>query len=658
MALSNSIGSRIVRSLNALRGNPTDIETLNRRLDTIEKERKSKLDIRNNDTDLTYTYSAFTMLRDWVNRAASKSPLSSEPPRGDPTRDNFLAEVWQLEPILAGAIYSMTAKMVSLKWSVTGKREHAVRYAKLLSRAAHMGGYDWGGFMTATAQDFYTTNRGVFWELAKSGDPLFSPMEDIGHIDSLQCTLTGNSKYPVTYIGYHNSQKIRFRPGEFIHFVSMMSPRERDLGAGICAVDRAFSAAKFLMHLHDYDNQKIDNLPPEGIATVTGMTMQDFQDAVKLWMTKRESDNSLTFPQVLWLVGSDPSANVGVNITGFSNLPESFDRKTVIEQYVNTIALAMGVDAREFWTYAGGGIGSTAGESEIQHLKAKGKGPGEFISTSERHINGELPEDTDFSYDTQDIEEDAAAAAIAKAWIDAYFMLYNLPQSEEDKEKKIEAIEKSKGNPRPDKPNGEPSLPIPMLPGVDTGGDMSSREGGQLKQAEQVITKDQFMRILADKGVLPDWMVTDDRIMIEDTMIHNQGFKSIGHKDDVTRISWKKGLLYEERVPGAIIINSPKIDVTVPDAIVDVSTDKSLDDKNIDDESYARVLGYLKEKKAQIVLERNIVGDPIPELESTRGSKPNRKTIHDELELWRNHPILSQYAMSVEEENKLFGELK
>ena len=661
MTSSNSAGrmkSRISRSLDALRVYPNDYDSLNRRLErvskelAIEKERKSRLDIHNTDADLTYTYSAFTMLRDWVTRATSKNPFSKEPPRGDPTRDNFLVDIWQMEPILAGAIYSMTAKMVSLKWSVTGKRDNAVKYAKLLSRAAHMGGYDWGGFMTSTAQDFYTTNRGVFWELAKGGDPQFSPMEDIGHIDSILCTLTGNSRYPVTYIGYHTAQQIRFQPGEFIHFTSMMSPRERDLGAGICAVDRALSAAKLLMGLHDYDSEKLNNLPPEGIAAVSGMTMQDLQDAVKLWMAKRESDNSLTFPQVLWLVGSDPSAKVGVDIKGFSSLPESFNRKEVIEQYVNTIALAMGVDAREFWTYSGGGLGGgTAGESEIQHLKAKGKGPGEFISTSERHINGELPEDTDFGYDTQDIEEDAAAAAIAKAWIDAYFILYNLPQGEEDKEKKVkDAVEKAKGNPRPDKPNGQPTLPTPMLPNVKTGGPMGANEGGQPKQAEQVITKEQFMRILADKGVLPDWMVSDDRVMVEDTSIHNQGFKSLGHSDDVTRITWHRGLLKEERVPGSIVIYSK------PMPVIDNDVPYALPLKELSQESLDAAWDYLKEKKADLV--RNITGEPIPEAESTRGSKPTRKTIHEELEMWRAHPVLSGYAMSIEEENEAFGDVR
>jgi hypothetical protein len=672
-----SFVNRVQRALEAYRREPLDLKALSNRIDDMiaapgqeSKERDSRLEYRTNDTDKGYVYPVYNILREWARRTDKKSKwYKKEPPKEDiASRDEFLSDVWQEEPILAGAVYSMTAKMVSLKWSVTGTRKKAIDAAKLMARAAYgYGGYDWGGFMSATAQDFYTTNKGVFWELAKTGDPAFSRMTDIGHIDSLLCTLTGNSKHPVIYLGYWTGQKIRFQPGEFIHFNSMPSPRESRLGAGLCAVDRSLRAAKLLLGLHDYDDEKIDNLPPEGLAAISGLTMAEFQDAIKLWMSKREQDGSLTFPQVLWLLGADPNAKVGVDFTSFAQLPESFDRKTVVEQYVNTVALATGVDAREFWTFSGG-IGGTAGESEIQHLKAKGKGPGEFISTVERSINGELPDDTDFAYDTQDIEEDASAAAVAKAWIDAYFPIYNLPTAEQLKEEaKAGPVQKAQGNPRPDKPNGQPSLPTPMLPNTDTGGQMSSQSGGQNKQAEQVIDKAQFMRLLADKGILPDWMMHDDRVLIEDTDVHNQSFKSEGHPDDITRITWSKGILKEERVPGIITINSPKPKDNVPFAGIDYAkegtTDKTVvthvvDGKVVDGVCIEDYLAFLKEKADDILQSaRNIHGAPIPEGESTRGSKPTRNTIHDELEMWRAHPVLRDYAMTVEEENAKFGPL-
>jgi hypothetical protein len=644
-----------------------DAKIASGQLPTESKERSSKLDVRKTDHDLGYAF-MYSNLRNWLYKSTSK--WKELPPRDSPDRDVFLADSWKLEPILAGAVYSMTAKMVALKWTCTGKKLQALRCAKMFSRAAHMGGYDWGGFISPVAEDFYSTNRGVFIETAKDGDPLYSPMVDLGHIDALCCGLTGNSRYPVIYQSEMVGQTLRFAPGEFIHFCSLPSPRERDLGSGFCAVDRAYRAAALLMGLHDYDDQKLDNLPPEGLAAISGLTMDEFQDALNMWMMKRREDDSLTFPQVLWLLGADPSAKITVNLTSFSQLPESFDRRTVVEQYINTIALDFGVDAREFWSISAGGLG-TAGESEIQHLKAKGKGPGEFISTFERHINGELPDGVDFAFDTQDIEEDANFAAVTKAWIDAYFPLYNLPPKEDkgkasDANSNADVVAKAKGNPRPDKPNGQPSLPTSMLPKVDTGGPLGLNQGGQKQQAEQVLTKDQFLRLLADRGVLPDYLVNDDRIVIDDNEVHNQGYKSLSDDDDVIKMTWHNGVLKQERVylgsftsqkPSQVAPNSGAWIETQP--IADVPEALLVEKEDMDFQSVQQALEYLKEKEQEIVAgARNIHGEPIPEQESVRGSRVNKKTLQDELKRWRDNPILAPYALSVDEENKLFGSLK
>lgn len=682
---SNGLMGRISRAMSAFRHNPVNLTTVEQRLDTMiasgelptmesKQQPQSRLDVRHTDHDIASYAVGFNHLRSWIADNYKKS--HQVPPKDSPERDWYLSEVWKGEPILAGAVYSMSAKMTSLKWMITGKRKLAVTAAKMLARSAYMGGYEWGGFQAASTQDFYTTNRGVFWETAKAGDPLTSMMTDIGHIDTLCCTLTGNSKYPLVYVSEESAQRLKFQPGEFIHFASLASPREHDLGGGMCAVDRALRAAQMLMGLHDYDEEKLSNLPPEGVASVTGLTMDEFDDAIKLWMAKRQQSNSLTFPQVLWLIASQPSAAVGVEFTGFSQIPESFDRKSVIEQYVNTLALCFGVDAREFWSLmSGGGLG-TAGESEIQHMKAKGKGPGEYITTTERHINGELPDGIRFQYDTQDMQEDASAAAVAKAWVDAFMPLYNLKPAggsgasgaglpgEAGQPAPVEGnpfgapgggdpSTAFKANPVPNKPNGAPNLPLPMLSQPDTGGPMGVNSGGQSQAAEQVIDKNQLMRLLVDKGVLPDWMMSDNRTMIEDSDIHNRLFKSEGHQDDYTKIIWEGGVLKEVR-PDPIVINSRSIpDKQIPYALPQPVA------KVLDFQSINSALEFLQLKEQEILAShRGIHGEPIPEGEVTRGYKPSRRSIHDELERWRNHPILAPYAMTPEEEVAKFGKLE
>lgn len=595
-----------------------------------EKTQKSKLDVRNTSHDLALV-TLYGSLRSWY-----KSKVEKIPTYEDPGRDEYISEIWREEPILAGAVYSMTAKMTAMRWTVTGRRKRAMDAARLFAEAAHMDGYDWGGFISSTAADFYTTNRGVFWETPRVGNSLYGKLAEIGHIDSLACTLTGNKKLPMIYSSESSGQVIRFKHGEYIHFSSMPSPRERHLGIGFCAVDRAYRALRLLMAVHNYDDEKMNNLPPEGIAAISGLTMDEFTDAVALWKGQRQADKSLTFPQVLWLIGSSPGADVKVDISGFSQLPESFDREQVVTHYISTLALDFGVDAREFWPISSGSLG-TASESEIQHLKAKGKGPGEFISTIERHVNGELDDDTQFGFDTQDIGEDMTRAAYAKAMVDAYYPLFT-----------GQPAGKSKASPG-GMPNTESVPDKSEIPLSDAAGQAMSAQPAPAASAEQVITKDELLRILADSHVIPEWMMNDKREMVLDTSIHIS--KQLD-PDEYTSFIWDRGILKEHRLP-AIDITSrdvKRMDADVPEAIAL---------SNLDDAKQHKMLLFLKQKEDEIFAGvRKIVGSPIPEAEVTRGSRVTSNTLRDELARWRAHPVLSQYALTEEELNKLIEEAK
>lgn len=553
------------------------------------KGHKSKLKVRRTMNDLAYSGLYFQYLRDY---ARGKDAV---PVYGSLDRDHYLSAIWKSEPILAGAVYSMSAKMVSLKWQISGRRNLAIYYAKLLSRAAYMGGYGWGGFSSPSAEDFYTTDRGVFWETARVGNPMYGKLADIGHIDALQCTLTGNTKRPIHYMSALTGQSIRFKPGEVAHFASMNSPREEYLGMGLCAVSRALRAAKLLMGLHDYDAEKLANLPPEGVAAITGLTIEEFHDALALWQSSREKDNSLTFPQVLWLIGSQPNSVVKVDFVGFSQLPESFDRQTVIQQYINTLALDFGVDTREFWAISSGALG-TASETEVQHMKAKGKGHGEYITLTERILNDEMPDGVEFGYDTQDIEEDETAARVAKAWVDAF-------------------------------------LPLTIAGGA----------------AEAIIDNEMLLRLLADKSVIPDWMVKDDRVVADDMGVHEKDFTH----DDVIVIEWD-GRILRQKYSAAIDLSyrvvGRKQKKLPPDALdITPPTELKVWEYRGGDgsswESTDAAVEFLKQAEAALEEEpeRNIRGKPIPEDESLRGASVTQSAIDHELELWRNHPLLSHY---------------
>lgn len=657
-----TIRQRLQRAFRAFRGG-TDFKSVSESIDKMialkqletgdiakESNNVSKLSIRDTKED-NMMFTPYQALRYWVN-GVNKNKL---PPYGSIDRDFFLSSCWQDEPILAGAIYSMTAKMTALRWTITGRRLVARNAAHIFAQAAHINGYDWGGFISSTAEDFYTTDRGVFWETArvptgygKDITRLIGGLAEVGHIDSLACYPTGNTEYPVVYYSDVTGQKLLFQPGEFVHFASLQSSRESNFGIGFCAVSRAYKAAKLLMGLHDYDWEKLNNLPPEGVAAVTGMTIDEFQDAIALWLLKRKQDESLTFPQVLWLIGSNPGAEVSVDFQGFSQIPESFDRNDVVSQYVNTLALCFGVDGREFWPISSGALG-TASESEIQHLKAKGKGPGEFISIVERHLNAELPDDAEFAFDTQDINEDMIAATVAKAWVDVFFPLYtgipnpNLSVPNQLGGSGMPTIPGDKAGQQKGEAAGT-RPPQPKKPALlkEDGTPVDNPDAGQ-KQTEQVITKDQFMRLLADKGVLPDYLLDDQRLTISDNQVH---ISKEGDLNEYTMISWEKGVLKEERLP-PIVINSPNPQAPVADVVKSESVVEP-------EENYNDAFHWLAIKEQQILSQkRDIKGQPIKAEEASRGSSVTSKTLRDELARWRAHPILSKYALTLEEEAAL-----
>lgn len=560
---------------------------------------KGKIDLRKTSQDHMFYYQSFGYIKDLASRQDDIPEIDA------PNFDLYVDRLWAHEPILAGAVYSMSAKMTALNWQVTGIRTNAMALAQLLSRANYStDGYDWGGFISSAAQDFYTTNKGTFWETAKIGNPIYGKLADIAHIDSLACELTGNSKYPVVYRSDVTGQFLKFKPGQYIHYASMPSPRENRFGAGICAVARALRAAKLLMGLHDYDAEKLSNLPPEGVAAVTGLTVEEFRTAIQLWQAQREQKNSLTFPQVLWLIGSQPNIQVKLDFIGFSQLPESFDRDDIVTHYINTLALDFGVDVREFWPVSTSSLG-TAAESEIQHMKAKGKGPGEFISLTERKINGESQEDVHFEFDTQDINEDLQAAQVAKSWVEAY---------------------------------------MPLLTGVPSGGGGGISPDGQPIQPkmEPVIPKEAVLRILADKGVIPNSVVGDDREVILDTDVH---IKHNVNSAPASCFTWKNGYLIEQRLPPIIVSGHARTQSKVPDA--EVLKDTANNNQDDADKLSWELIDYYKEEP-----KRDIKGEPIPVREVTRGAAITTRAIRDELELWRSISQLESYAVEEDEEDK------
>ncbi len=334
----------------------------------------------------------------------------SAPSLGDPARDPYLRKIWKKEPICAGAVYSVVSKLRTLGWTLEGGRNQVKQWTNILHEAEDGAG--WGVFISKLVEDYLTTDSGAFIELGKKFKN--GPVRGLFYIDAVRCRLIGAG-----HMVYKDSTgiDIPIKPEDFAHFNSLPSPDQDLFGMGFCFVSRALKAVKLLLALHQYESEKLENLPPEGIATVTGLTIKQVQKAFDLYKAKRQSRDQLTFPGILWLVGNPMApggaGQVSVNLTAFSTLPEQFDRQGLIETYAKTLAACIGTDVGEFWQPERGGFGPSKGEVTVQHAKARGKGVGEIISSLERILNWEiLPENITFAFDQQDDEEDLRRAEI------------------------------------------------------------------------------------------------------------------------------------------------------------------------------------------------------------------------------------------------------
>jgi hypothetical protein len=265
-------------------------------------------------------------------------------------------------------------------------------------------------------------------------------------------------------------------------------------------------------------------------------------------------------------------------------------------------------------------------------------------------LNGELPIGVDFAFDTQDIEEDQNAATVAKAWVDVFYPLYQgtpatKPGGPQQQTAAKEAPDRTKPTESPKPPKDGMTGDQQPKPSQDKPGGFPTGMPGNLgaPQVEAVLTKDQLIRLLVDKRVLPEYLINDERVSVYDSEVH---LVTKENREDDARFIWKDGILKEVRL-SPIIINS-----TLPQ---DSTGSIIADALEIQPTVEERALQYLKQKENEIFESmRNIIGKPIPDGEVTRGVSITRNTIKDEMARWRAHPILAKYAMTDEELDKMF----
>lgn len=332
-----------------------------------------------------------------------------------PGRDEDLRKFWMRpgNDILQGAISSLVKWGTTLPYNLEGPKRRLQQFSYTLAQSEF--GQGWSVLISKTLQDYYTQDKGATWELIGGGEPdgiLEGPVIGIAHMDAQFVQPTGDPIYPIIYLNPKDGKPHKIHSTRIVRFVDMPSPNELMLGVGFCAVSRVIASSQVLLSLSQYKREKLSDMPEAGLLLLNNVLPNQWEDATSDHQRGRRKLGQELWSNILTLFSIDPAQPATANFVDFASIPEGFDELQSTNIYVNIVALAFGVDPREFWPMTGGALGS-ARETEVMSQKAKGKGKGDVISMFERAINWHvLPENIDFEFDNQDDQEDQLKAEI------------------------------------------------------------------------------------------------------------------------------------------------------------------------------------------------------------------------------------------------------
>ena len=326
-------------------------------------------------------------------------------------RDRQLREFFPAESTFASALGVVTARNQAFRWVVEGPPIVATRTQKMLEEADQ--GQGWEHFIATVSQDIYTQDYGAFVELVRLVDRPDSPVIGINHLDAARCWHTGDPLAPVIY---------QDRKGVFhrlnwwnVYTLAELPTAIEELpGLQICALSRMLRAAQIIKNVTIYQMEKTGGRHTRALHLVKGISSLQINDALEQMRAKWDAMGLLRYTNPLVVGSVDPKAEIDIKTLELASLPDGWDEEKVFKQYITIIAMAFLTDYQEFAPLPGGGLG-TSTQSEILHLKSKGKGPALFMKLIRAMMNNAvLPQTVEFNWEEQDVEAEKEEAEVQK----------------------------------------------------------------------------------------------------------------------------------------------------------------------------------------------------------------------------------------------------
>ncbi len=416
------------------------------------KSRQPRFDVEARHSRAIWQYLLERWTKDMLKRVPDYTPDSR-------ALDKWLSDFWRTEPLLAGVVNSVVNIDKNRGWTLTGGRNQVGRFQRVLREAEDGAG--WRRFIGLQSEAYWTTNIGALAEIARVGDN--GPLGALYHLDSTRCMLTGDPGAPLRYEPVAGKPQ-SWRATDYMRAVSMPMPQEEYHQLGYCAVMRAAQLAILMVAIYRHDREMLFAAMPKGLLLLTGIDEQDWETAMQA-NTERLTAKEREFYSGLSIFFSRLGGDLDAKLVALSQLPEGFSMTEWTNLLMYGYALAFGYDPREFWPVSGGQLG-TGRESELQALKASGKGGLDFALSFQDNLQRELPATLLFEFDQRDTAGELEGYQAIRAYADA-----------------VNAMAQPAG------------------PGY-----------------EETLTAEQRRRLFAEKGLIPDeWTVAEEQITLTDT---------------------------------------------------------------------------------------------------------------------------------------------
>lgn len=342
------------------------------------------------------------------------------PPWWSRARDIYLRDIMTRSDHLAGALYNFSVKLRTIPLNILARNESikshvdlAQSYQREIEVMSDFGqGFD--SLFSKWIEDFHTQDNGAFLEIIADGEKdtaIRGRVLSIGHLDSANCTRTGNALFPVVYTDPKSSKSYKLHRTRVVASSQRPSPRYNMNGVGYCSVSSILNSAQSLIDNLTYKQERVGSRPAEAfIVTGGGLDPDDIKTAIALQRVQDDNAQLQRYSGTV-IAGSRNIQDPKFNIHRLNEMPEWFNEQESTIMSMAVIAMGFGIDARELFPAMESG--ATKADAIISHIKQRGKGPGHVLKLMETILDTYvLPSFLRARFDYQDDSEDRQRAEI------------------------------------------------------------------------------------------------------------------------------------------------------------------------------------------------------------------------------------------------------